>query len=286
MSERIAIVTDTNSGITKELSEELNIFVLPMPFIINGESYFEGLNFTTEQFYDEMRKDSDISTSQPAPGDVIDLWESILKDHDSIVHIPMSSGLSSSCGVAKMLADDFDGKVHVVDNKRISITQKQSVLDAIKLRDMGFNSTEIKEKLEDMTYDASIYIAVDTLKYLKKGGRVTSAGAAIGSVLNIKPILQIQGDKLDAYSKSRGMKQAEKKLIEAIKSDLENRFKDCDNIKIAVAYSGDKSIGDNWQKKVQENFPEYDVDCDPLSLSVSCHIGEMALAIGCYKSIQ
>lgn len=285
MAEKVAIITDTNSGITNELADKLNIFILPMPFIINGVSYFEGLNFTKEQFYEEMRKDSDISTSQPSPGSVIELWENVLKDYDTIVHIPMSSGLSSSCDVAKMLSDDFEGKVQVVDNKRISITQKQSVFDAIKLRDMGLSAVEIKNKLEETAYDASIYIAVDTLKYLKKGGRVTPAGAAIGSVLNLKPVLQIQGSKLDAFSKTRGMKMAEKKLIEAIKKDLTERFKDYDNMCVAVAYSGDESIGEYWKAKVQENFPDFDIDCDPLSLSVVCHTGEGALGIGCYVKL-
>lgn len=285
MAEKIAIITDTNSGITVETAKEINVILISMPFIVNGVSYYEGINFTKDEFYKEMRNDSDISTSQPSPADVTDIWEEMLKSYDAIVHIPMSSGLSSSCNTAKMLSEDYEGKVYVADNKRISITQKQSVLDAVKLREQGFSAKEIKQKLEEMTYDASIYVAVDTLKYLKKGGRVTAAGAAIGSILNIKPILQIQGDKLDAYAKSRGMKQAEKKLIEAVQKDIDGRFKGDSNICVAVAYSGEDSIGENWLKKVQESFPQFDVMCDPLSLSIACHTGEGALGIGCFKKI-
>ncbi len=285
MAEKIAIITDTNSGITVETAKEINVILLSMPFIVNGISYYEGRNFTKDEFYKEMRNDSDISTSQPSPADVIDVWEEALKSYDTIVHIPMSSGLSSSCNTAKMLSEDYDGKVQVVDNKRISITQKQSVFDAVKLREQGLSAKEIKEKLEEMAYEASIYVAVDTLKYLKKGGRVTAAGAAIGSILNIKPILQIQGDKLDAYAKSRGMKLAEKKLIEAVQKDIDERFKGDSNICVAVAYSGEDSVGENWLKKVQESFPQFDIECDPLSLSIACHTGEGALGIGCFKKI-
>lgn len=285
MAEKIAIITDTNSGITVETAKEINVILISMPFIVNGVSYYEGINFTKDEFYKEMRNDSDISTSQPSPADVTDIWEETLKSYDTIVYIPMSSGLSSSCNTAKMLSEDYEGKVCVADNKRISITQKQSVLDAVKLREQGFSAKEIKQKLEEMTYDASIYVAVDTLKYLKKGGRVTAAGAAMGSILNIKPILQIQGDKLDAYAKSRGMKQAEKKLIEAVQKDIDGRFKGDNNICVAVAYSGEDSIGENWLKKVQESFPQFDVMCDPLSLSIACHTGEGALGIGCFKKI-
>ena len=285
MIEKIAIITDSNSGITNKLANEIDVFVLPMPFIVNGNSYFENINFTQKEFYDAMKNNAEISTSQPSPSDVIDLWDKLLKEYDTIIHIPMSSALSSSYNTARVLSNDYNNRVFIVDNRRISITQKQSVLDAVKLKKQGFSANEIKNKLEEFAYQASIYLAVNDLKYLKKGGRITSTAATIGSVLNIKPILQIQGDKIDAFSKARGMKIAEKKLIEAVNIDLENRFKNLDNINIAVAYSGDDIIGKNWLQKVKHAFPNYDIDCDILSLSISCHTGEGALGIGIYRSI-
>ena len=281
---RIAIVTDSNSGITQKEGKELGISVIPMPFYINDELYFEDITLTQEEFYQKLDEDADIKTSQPAPGDVLDLWEKLLEDHDEIVHIAMSSGLSSSCATAAMLADDYDGKVQVVDNQRISVTQRQSVADAMKLAEEGKSAKEIKDILEADKLDSGIFIMVDTLKYLKKGGRVTSAGAAIGTVLGIKPVLQIHGEKLDAFAKTRGVKQAKKKMIAAVRKELEERFPDGDFAKHAYlqsAYTKDKEAALKWKEELMAEFPEMEFHQDPLSLSVACHIGYGALAIAC-----
>ncbi len=279
---RIAIVTDSNSGITQKEGKELGISVIPMPFYINDELYFEDITLTQEEFYQRLDEDADIKTSQPAPGDVLDLWEKLLEDHDEIVHIAMSSGLSSSCATAAMLADDYDGKVQVVDNQRISVTQRQSVADAMKLAEEGKSAKEIKDILEADKLDSGIFIMVDTLKYLKKGGRVTSAGAAIGTVLGIKPVLQIHGEKLDAFAKTRGVKQAKKKMIAAVRKELEERFPDGDFAKHAYlqsAYTKDKEAALKWKEELMAEFPEMEFHQDPLSLSVACHIGAGALAV-------
>ena len=279
---RIAIVTDSNSGITQKEGKELGISVIPMPFYINEELYFEDITLTQDEFYQKLNEDEDIKTSQPAPGDVLDLWEKLLEDHDEIVHIAMSSGLSSSCATAAMLADDYDGKVQVVDNQRISVTQRQSVADAMKLAEEGKSAKEIKDILEADKLDSGIFIMVDTLKYLKKGGRVTSAGAAIGTVLGIKPVLQIHGEKLDAFAKTRGVKQAKKKMIAAVRKELEERFPDGDFAKHAYlqsAYTKDKEAALKWKEELMAEFPEMEFHQDPLSLSVACHIGAGALAV-------
>lgn len=286
---RIAIVTDSNSGITQKEGKELGISVLPMPFYINDELYFEDITLTQEEFYQKLDEDADIKTSQPAPGDVLDLWEKLLEDHDEIVHIAMSSGLSSSCATAAMLADDYDGKVQVVDNQRISVTQRQSVADAMKLAEEGKSAKEIKDILEADKLDSGIFIMVDTLKYLKKGGRVTSAGAAIGTVLGIKPVLQIHGEKLDAFAKTRGVKQAKKKMIAAVRKELEERFPDGDFAKHAYlqsAYTKDKEAALKWKEELMAEFPEMEFHQDPLSLSVACHIGAGALAVAWTHKIE
>lgn len=282
--QKVAIMTDTNSGIVKEEAESLGIALLPMPFIINGENYLEGVNLTHNEFYALLDRDADVSTSQPAPGDLCDMWDELLKKgYDEIVYIPMSSGLSKSCETASSFANDYDGKVFVVDNQRISVTQRQSVLDALKLAQEGKNGKEIKEVLERDKLKASIYITLDTLKYLKKGGRITAAAAAIGTVLNLKPVLQIQGEKLDAYSKVRGMKMARKTMIDAIKKDIENRFLDLakkNKLAICISYSFvDDETLKSWIDEVKEAFPTYDIYYAPLALSVGCHIGPGALAI-------
>lgn len=279
---KIAIVTDSNSGITQKKGKELGISVIPMPFYINEELYFEDITLTQDEFYQKLNEDEDIKTSQPAPGDVLDLWEKLLEDHDEIVHIAMSSGLSSSCATAAMLADDYDGKVQVVDNQRISVTQRQSVLDAAKLAEEGKSAKEIKDILEADKLDSGIYIMVDTLKYLKKGGRVTAAGAAIGTVLGIKPVLQIHGEKLDAFAKTRGVKQAKKKMIAAVRKELEERFQDGDFGKHAYlqsAYTKDEEAALKWKEELMAEFPGMEFQQDPLSLSVACHIGAGALAV-------
>lgn len=286
---KIAIVTDSNSGISQVEGKKLGISVLPMPFYIDEILYFEDITLSQEQFYSKLKEGAEISTSQPAPGDVLDLWNSLLEDHDEIVHIPMSSGLSSSCETAIMLSADYDGKVQVVDNQRISVTQRQSVLDAIELVKAGKSALEIKDYLESVKLESSIYITLDTLKYLKKGGRITPAAAAIGTVLNLKPVLQIQGEKLDAYSKTRGMKQAKKVMIEAMRKDMKERF-DCTEenhtIHLQAAYAGNEEDAILWKEELQNEFPSYEIHMDPLSLSIACHIGYGALAIACSKKID
>ena len=283
---KVAIVTDSNSGITQKRGEELGIYVLPMPFFIGGELYLEDITLSQEQFYEKLGADSEISTSQPSPGDVMDLWDKLLEDYDEIVCIPMSSGLSSPCETAISLAQDYDEKVQVVNNQRISVTQEQSVYDAIKLRDEGKSAAEIRQVLEKEKMQASIYITVDTLKYLKKGGRITPAAAAIGTVLNLKPVLQIQGEKLDAFAKVRGWKAAKKTMLNAIEKDLTDRFADVkDQMVLGMAYTCSKEEADEWKNEIQTRFPDYELVEGPLSLSIACHIGPGAMAITCMKRV-
>lgn len=279
----IAIVTDSNSGISQAEAKKLGIYVLPMPFFIDEKLYYEDIDLSQEQFYQLLAQDANVSTSQPSPGDVMDLWNSILKEHTEILHIPMSSGLSASCATAQGLAQDYEGKVYVVDNQRVSITMKQSVLDALALVKTGKTAAEIKEILEKEALESSIYLVVDTLKYLKKGGRITPAAALLGSALNLKPILQIQGDKLDAYKKVRGMKPAKKNMLEAIRHDLDTRFAEYvkkGELKLQVAYADDREVALQWTEEVRTAFPELEVSCmDPLALSIVCHTGPGILAI-------
>ena len=283
---KVAIVTDSNSGITQKRGEELGIYVLPMPFFIDGELYLEDITRSQEQFYEKLGADSEISTSQPSPGDVMDLWDKLLEDYDEIVCIPMSSGLSSTCETALSLAQDYDEKVQVVNNQRISVTQEQSVYDAIKLRDEGKSAAEIRQVLEKEKMQASIYITVDTLKYLKKGGRITPAAAAIGTVLNLKPVLQIQGEKLDAFAKVRGWKAAKKTMLNAIEKDLTDRFADVkDQMVLGMAYTCSKEEADEWKNEIQTRFPDYELVEGSLSLSIACHIGPGAMAITCMKRV-
>ena len=283
---KVAIVTDSNSGITQKRGEELGIYVLPMPFFIDGELYLEDITLSQEQFYEKLGADSEISTSQPSPGDVMDLWDKLLEDYDEIVCIPMSSGLSSTCETALSLAQDYDEKVQVVNNQRISVTQEQSVYDAIKLRDEGKSAAEIRQVLEKEKMQASIYITVDTLKYLKKGGRITPAAAAIGTVLNLKPVLQIQGEKLDAFAKVRGWQAAKKTMLNAIEKDLTDRFADVkDQMVLGMAYTCSKEEADEWKNEIQTRFPDYELVEGPLSLSIACHIGPGAMAITCMKRV-
>ena len=271
---KIAIVTDSNSGITQEMGKTMGIHVIPMPFFIDGELFLEDITLTQEEFYKRLGEDSDISTSQPSPGEVMECWDELLKEYDEIVHIPMSSGLSSTCHAAQSLSQEYEGKVCVVDNQRISVTQKQSVEDAIVLRDAGKSASEIKEILEAEKLQASIYITVDTLKYLKKGGRVTPAAAALGTVLNLKPVLQIQGEKLDAFSKVRGWKAAKRTMLKTIEKDLNDRFADVrEDMVLGMAYTCSKEEAQEWKQEIAEKFPEYEIVEGPLSLSVACHIG-------------
>lgn len=285
---KIAIVTDSNSGITQKEAKKNGIFVIPMPFYINGELHFEDIDLSQEQFYEELAKDADISTSQPAVGDVIDLWDNILKDYDQIIHIPMSSGLSGSCETAMMLANDYEGKVFVVDNQRISVTQKQSVYEAKYMADNGMSAQEIYDVLMEYKMESSIYITLETLKYLKKGGRITPAAAAFGAILKIKPVLQIQGEKLDAFAKVRSIKSAKNTMIEAIKKDCKERFgsdDNLDNIVLMMAYTGSRDEIDVFSDNVNKLYPSHEICIDPLSLSVSCHIGPGAIAIACSKKL-
>ncbi len=283
---KTAIVTDSNSGITQSRGKELGIYVLPMPFFIDGELFLEDISLTQEQFYERLGADSDISTSQPSPGDVMELWEKLLKEYDEIVHIPMSSGLSNSCDTAVSIAEEYGGRVQVVNNQRISVTQEQSVYDAMTLRDRGMSAREIREVLEREKFQSSIYITVDTLKYLKKGGRVTPAAAAVGTVLNLKPVLQIQGEKLDAFAKVRGWKAAKRTMLNAIEKDLTGRFADVKyDMVLGMAYTCSSEEAQEWKQEITERFPGYEIVEGPLSLSVACHIGPGAMAVTCMKKI-
>ena len=281
---KIAIVTDSNSGITQAEGKELGVTVLPMPFFINGELFLEDISLTQDEFYKKLQEDADISTSQPTPGDVMDMWDELLKEYDEIVYIPMSSGLSGSCETAMSLAADYEGSVVVVNNQRISVTQEQSVKDAMVLRDSGKSAEEIKEILEREKYESTIYITVDTLKYLKKGGRITPAAAALGTVLNLKPVLTIQGEKLDAFAKVRGWKAAKRTMLKAIETDLTERFAGKeDELILGMAYTGNPEEAEAWRTEIHERFPQFEIQCAPLSLSVACHIGQGALAVTCTK---
>ncbi len=279
----IRIVTDSNSGITQSEAEKLGISVIPMPFLIDGEEYFEDINLTQEQFYEHLRGDAAVSTSQPSVASVTELWDRLLKEDCEIVHIPMSSGLSESCHTAQTLAKEYGGRVHVVDNQRISVTQKQSVFDAMKLAEQGKSAAQIAEYLTATKRDSSIYISLDTLKYLKKGGRLTPAAALVGSILRIKPVLQIQGEKLDAFRKVHSLRQAKQEMVAAIRNDLATRFaqfrKDGE-MTTSVAHTDNYAEAEIFRKELEELFPDVPVTyTDPLSLSVSCHIGPGALAV-------
>lgn len=281
---KIAIVTDSNSGISQDMAKELGLYIVPMPFYIDEHIFYEGTTLSQEAFYEKLATDADIKTSMPAPTDVTDLWDELLKDHDAVVHIPMSSGLSSSCQTAIMLSEDYGDKVLVVDNKRISLTQYQAAIEALALAESGKTASEIKEILETYQKNSTIYITLETLKYLKKGGRITPAAAAIGTLLNIKPILTIQGDKLDAYSKSRGKSQAKKAMVNAVKADLENRFKENyekGRFHLGIAYSDNLTEAKEWQEEIKAAFPGHEVTVHPMSLSIATHIGGGALAITC-----
>lgn len=280
---RVAIVTDSNSGISQEEAKRLGVYVVPMPFFVNGTVYFEDIDLSQEQFYKLLTEDADVSTSQPSPADILDLWDDLLRSHQEIVYIPMSSGLSASCSTAQGLAQDYNGKVQVVDNKRVSVTMMQSVLDALALAKSGKSAAQIREILEQESLEASIYLMVDTLKYLKKGGRITPAAAMIGSVLKLKPVLQIQGDKLDAYAKVRGVKAAKRAMLEAIRKDLEERFasyREQGEMKLQVAYTTSREQAEEWMEEVKEAFPDLEITrMDPLALSVVCHTGPGVLAV-------
>lgn len=287
MEKKIAVVTDSNSGITQSQAKEHGLYVLPMPFMINEEPFFEDITLTQEQFYERLAENADVITSQPSPEEVMKLWEDLLETYDEIVHIPMSSGLSGSCQSARMLSENYDGRVQVVNNQRISVTQRQSALDALVLIERGMDAAAIREFLEEDKFNSSIYIMLDTLYYLKKGGRITPAAAALGTILRLKPVLQIQGDKLDAFAKARTASQGKTIMINAIRNDMEKRFGGAspENIWLQIAYTYDREAAEQFREQVLEVFPGFDVHMDPLSLSIACHIGPGSLALACSKKI-
>ena len=285
---RVAIVTDSNSGITQNEAKRMGISVLPMPFMIDEETYYEDITLSQAEFYEKLAAGAAVVTSQPTPEAVMNLWDELLKEYDEIVHIPMSSGLSGSCQSAAMLSADYEGRVQVVNNQRISITQRQSVLDALELVEQDKNAVQIKEILEKDKFNSSIYIMLDTLYYLKKGGRITPAAAALGTILKLKPVLQIQGEKLDAFAKARTVSQGKSIMINAIRNDMNNRFggDSPDNIELMMAYTYDLEAANQFKAEVQEAFPGYNIHMDPLSLSVSCHIGPGSLAVACCQKLS
>lgn len=285
---KIAIITDSNSGINFEAGKEIGVKVLPMPFLIDGKTYYEEINLSQTEFFEKLERDVDISTSQPSPESVMKIWDEALEEADEVVYIPMSSGLSSSCHTALMLADDYEGKVQVVDNQRISVTQRQSVLDALELAKRGLTAAQIKEELERAKFESSIYIMLDTLKYLKKGGRITPAAAALGSALRLKPVLTIQGEKLDAFAIAKTKKQGVKKMLSAIEDDINSRFGGVDhmeNIHMEIAHTKNPEAAEELRQQIIEKFGVKQVDLYPLSLSIACHIGPGSLAVACSKVI-
>ena len=277
-------MTDTNSGITSEEAKEMGIFSLPMPVIIDDNVFFEGTDINQKEYFEALTSGKDVKTSQPSPGDVLDMWDAIFEEgYDEIVYIPMSSGLSASCHASTMLSEEYDGKVQVADNHRISVTMRTSIIDAMKMAEKGMSAKEIKDRLEANALNASIYLAVDTLEYLKKGGRVTAAAATVGTVLNIKPVLTIQGEKLDAFAKIRGMKKAQSKMLDALENDINERFKDYDKSRMMIgvaAFVEDASEAKEWKKAVEERFSDVkDIYYDDLSFSVGCHVGPGTLGV-------
>lgn len=289
--QKIAIMTDSNSGITQAEAAKLGISVLPMPFMIDEQTYLEDLSLSQDKFYDFLEQGANVATSQPSPDAVTKMYQSLLQTHDQVVHIPMSSGLSGSCQTACMLAEEemFQGKVFVVNNQRISVTQRRAVMDAVYLAGQGLSGDVIKQRLEDDKLEASIYIMLDTLYYLKKGGRITPAAAALGTLLKLKPVLQIQGDKLDAFAKARTISNGKNIMLQAIKADIDNRFGGFDEqaakrVRLHIAYTKDIEAANKWKEEVQAYFPGFEIVMDPLSLSVACHIGPGALALAVTKN--
>lgn len=280
---KIAVMTDTNCGILPSDAEKYGIYMLQMPFIADGEEFFEYGSMEYGEFFARLAAGAQVSTSQPSPAALCEMWDSILQSHDFVIYLPMSSGLSGTCATATALAAEYDGRVLVVDNKRISVTLKSSVLDALYLRDMGLSAEEIKATLEKDGLNASIYIMVNTLEFLKKSGRVTAAGAAIGSILGIKPVLQIQGEKLDAFKKVRGVNAAKETIFKAIRDDLDNRFSG-KNLHIRFAFSGSDTQAEEWRAEASLHFPEYEIGMDALPVSISCHVGPGAIGVGIYET--
>ena len=287
---RIAIMTDSNSGIMPAEASNYGIHVLPMPIIIDGTTYFEGIDITVEEFYQKQTSGSVITTSQPSPGDVTGMWDRLLQTHDEIVFIPMSSGLSNTCQTALLLADEepYKDRVFVADNHRISVTQALSVLDAKSLAEKGLTAREIRDILEEEAMDATIYIAVDTLEYLKKGGRITAAAATLGTILKIKPVLTIQGDKLDSFAKARGMKSAFRVMVEAVKADITSRLshlREQGLLKVGIANTMmDPDKLEEIKEEMKKNFPDMELVYFPLTMSIGTHVGPGGLGIGAVRS--
>ena len=284
---KTAIVTDSNSGISPQMASDMGIRVIPMPFMIDDEVFYENINLTREEFYQRQAEGAKIATSQPSPETVVKLWEELLEEYDEVVHIPMSSGLSGSCQTASMLAQDFPGRVFVVDNQRISVTMKRSVQDAVEMAGTGVRAEQIKETLERVKMESSIYITLDTLKYLKQGGRITPAAAAVGSLLRIKPVLKIKGERLDAFSKARTMTHGRSVMISAMKHDIETLYGGTQE-ETCWLYAVQGNMPDqfpSFAEEVRHAFPGFRVGEDYLSLSVACHIGPGALAIACSRKI-
>lgn len=281
---KVVIVTDSNSGITKEEGMKRGIIVVPMPFTINGEEYFENISISQEKFFELLEKDADVKTSQPSQYYLEELWKDLLKDYESLVYIPMTSGLSGTCENAKLYAEKFNGKVIVVDNLRISAPQKISVYEASELAKQGKSALEIRDYLESTKDKFSIYITLNTLKYLKKGGRITPAAATLGSMLKLKPILYTRGQSFDKYAVTMSFNQAKKRMIEKIKSELETEFKEeylQGKMELLVAYTKIKEEAMKFKEEIENAFPNMKVLCvDPLSLSIACHTGDGALGIG------
>lgn len=290
MNKKVAVVTDSNSGITQQQAEELGISVVPMPFDVAGQTFYEDINLTQEQFYEKLAQDVDIITSQPSPESVTALWERLLQEYDEVVHIPMSSGLSGSCQTAVMLAEEYGGSVQVVNNQRISVTQRRSVLDALEMREHGMSASEIRELLERVRLESGIYIMVDTLKYLRKGGRITPAAAALGTLFRIKPVLQIHGERLDAFAKARTVQQAKSLMLNALKNDIEHTSGgevDVDDIHFQIAHTCNEEEAMDLKQQMQEMFLGCgEIYVDRLSLSVSCHIGPGALAVAYTRKVR
>ena len=283
---KIAIITDSNSGISQTQATILGIHILPMPFMINEDTYYEDITLSNQSFYEKLAEGADISTSQPSPEAVTKLWDELLKENDEIIHIPMSSGLSGSYETAYMLSKDYVDKVYVVNNQRISVTQRQSAMDALELVKNGKNANEIKLILEEEKLNSSIYVMLNTLFYLKKGGRITPTAAALGTILKIKPVLQIQGDKLDAFAKARTITQAKSIMINAIKNDINNRFGgNSNNVHLEIAHTQNETAAEVLKLELLKEFPNSEIVIDHLSLSVACHIGDGALAVACSKKI-
>lgn len=286
----VVIMTDSNTGMTQEEGKKYGVEILPMSFIINGKIYYEGIDISHEEFFRKLGEDAQVSTSQPAPGEVTERWETLLKRHDEVVYIPMSGALSKSCETAQALAGDYNGRVQVVDSRRVSVPQKMMVLDAVELVKEGKNAVEIKKLLSACAMDCAIYIAVDTLKYLKRGGRITGTAAAFGTVLNIKPVLVMKGEKLDSYEKARGMKAARRIMLQAIRGELEGPFKqfaEQDEVCLQMAHTCmDEELVGEWEEKIRKEFPDLKLDAAPLPLCTACHIGPNGLGIGITRRIR